>query len=223
MNPITPAGQLAQAAALRSDQLACSYMGRKFTFAELMKLSEDCARSFAAIGVHEGCRVMLHMPLIPQALSCFYGINMLGAAAVILDSVPPDECIGAAEIRALVTTDTLYGSLENIHDLPTTIVARPQDTMGTIKKLSYIFTEGRSAEKINDDYGLLSWDAFMLGGRAFRGEHSCTEDAERSALILYGSETISLSNADFLSSESDTPIIRLHHDIMGGKCPELDL
>ena len=145
MNPITPAGQLAQAAAIRSDQLACSYMGRKFTFAELMKLSEDCARSFAAIGVHEGSRIMLHMPLIPQAVGCFYGLNMLGAAAVILNSAPLDKCIGASNVRALVTTDNLYGSLENIHDLPTTIVARPQDTMGTIKKLSYIFTEGRSA------------------------------------------------------------------------------
>ena len=96
MNPITPAGQLAQTAALRPDQLACSYMGRKFTFAELMKLSEDCARSFAAIGIHEGCRVMLHTPLIPQAVSCFYGLNMLGAAAVIPAPANLDEYIGTA-------------------------------------------------------------------------------------------------------------------------------
>lgn len=223
MNPITPAGQLAELAAARSEQCACSFMGREFTYAELMKMSEDCARAFAAIGVHENCRVMLHMPLIPQALSCFYGLNMLGAAAVISAGASPAECISQSSARAVVTTDSLYDGLEPIPELPTTIVARPQDAMGTLKKLSYILTEGRSVEKISEGYGLLSWEGFLQGGKAFRGEHRSDELSERTAAIICSADTLSLSNLAFISADAELPLIAFHQALVRGDCPELDL
>ena len=222
MNPITPAGQLAEAAAARPEQLACSYMGREFTCAELFRMSEECARAFAAIGVHENCRVLLHMPIIPQALSCFYGLNMLGAAAVIPAGASIERCIRQTGARAVVTTEGFYDSIEDIPQLPTTIVARPQDAMGTLKKLSYILTEGRSVEKISEGYGLLSWEGFLLGGKAFRGEHCAQAQFDRAAAIICAADTITLPNRAFALAESELPIIRFHQSIMDGRCPELD-
>jgi len=222
MNPITPAGQLAEAAAARPEQSACTYMGREFTYAELFKMSEECARAFAAIGVHENCRVLLHMPLIPQALSCFYGLNMLGAASVISAGSSPERCLRKVGARAVVTTEAFYESIEDIPELPTTIVARPQDTMGTLKKLGYILTEGRSVEKISEGYGLLSWEGFLLGGKAFRGEHCIDTQPEHPAALICAADTITLTNRAFTFAETELPIIRFHQSIINGSCPELD-
>ena len=222
MNPITPAGQLSEAAAARPEQFACTYMGREFTYAELFKMCEECARAFAAIGVHENCRVLLHMPLIPQALSCFYGLNMLGAAAVIPAGASPADCIARTEARAVVAAEFFYDSLEDIPGLPTTIVARPQDTMGTLKKLGYILTEGRSVDKVSEGYGLLSWEGFLRGGKAFRGEHRCVEQLERTAAIICKQDTVSLTNRSFTFAELQLPVIEFHQSIINGSCPELD-
>ncbi|MBR6654774.1 MAG: AMP-binding protein [Oscillospiraceae bacterium] len=223
MNPITPAGQLAEAAAARPEQFACTYMGREFTYAELFKMSEECARSFAAIGVHENCRVMLHMPLIPQALSCFYGLNMLGAAAVIPADLPPADCISQAGVRAIVTIEGFYDDLDDVPQLPTTIFARPQDTMGKLKKLEYILTEARNVDKVSEGFGLLSWDGFLLGGKALRGEHRCEEHIERTAALICHAEPQILSNRAFIFAEPDLPIIAFHQAIINGSCPELDI
>ena len=223
MNPITPAGQLAEAAAARPEQFACTYMGREFTYAELFKMSEECARAFAAIGVHEDCRVMLHMPLIPQALSCFYGLNMLGAAAVIPVEISPADCISQTGARAVVTIEGFYDELDDIPQLPTTIFARPQDTMGKLKKLEYLLTEGRNVEKVTEGYGLLSWEGFLLGGKALRGEHRCAEQLERTAAIICHAETQTLPNRAFTFAELELPIIAFHQAIINGSCPELDI
>lgn len=227
MNPISPAGLLAKIAAARPEQEACSFMGRSFTYSELMKMTDDCARAFAAIGVHAGHRVMIHLPTIPQAITCFYGLNMLGAVAVIpaadAGTGALADCIQAAEIRAIVTTESLYDCFSAIPGLPTMIVARPQDAMAGLKKLGYMLTEGRGVEKISEGYGLLNWEGFLQGGRALRGEHRADAQGELTAAVICGSETVSLSNSEFLRTDIDAPILHLHRTLINGSCGELEL
>jgi len=186
-------------------------------------MSEECARAFAAIGVHEDCRVMLHMPLIPQTLSCFYGLNMLGAAAIIPAGAALTDCIAQTGTRAVVTTESFYDTLEDIPELPTTIFARPQDTMGKLKKLEYILTEGLGVEKISEDYGLLSWEGFLQGGKAFRGAHLSEELPDRTAAIICSDDATFLSNRNFTFADLDLPIIAFHQSVINGSCPEFDL
>ena len=213
MNPITPAGLLAEVAAKSPKISACAFMGRSFSYDELIKKAEDCARSFAAIGVHEGSRVLIYMPIIPQALACFYGLNLLGASAVFISAAPdgagPADCLKEQDIRAVVTTDSLYSRLAGTDGLPTTIIARPQDAMGGLNRLRYRLTSGRRVKKLDDSYGLLTWDSFLQGGKAYRGEFRAEALADREALILCGGETTIITNAGFFGDTSPiTGILR---------------
>lgn len=218
MNPITPAELLAEAAKAHPGQCACTFMGRSFSYSELAKMADSCARAFAAIGVHEGCRVMIYMPMLPQAVACFYGLNLLGASAVLInDDADPAACIKAADIRAIVTLDSLYDKLRDIPGRPTTIIARPQDAMCAIKKLRYKLGKGRKVEKISEDYGLLSWDGFLLGGKALRGEYRAEAQSNREAAAIYAGGFTLITNDEAARGEGASRIMSIHRALIDGK------
>ena len=218
MNPITPAELFAEAEKARPEQCACVYMGRSFSYSELAKMADSCARAFAAIGVHEGCRVMIYMPMLPQSVACFYGLNLLGASAVLIkDDVDPAACIKDAGIRAIVTLDSLYDKLAGIPELPTTIIARPQDAMDGIRKLSYILRKGRKVEKIPEDYGLLNWEGFLLGGKALRGEYRAEAQSDREAAAIYDGGFTLITNGEAARGEGASRIMSIHRALIEGK------
>jgi long-chain acyl-CoA synthetase len=58
------------------------FMGRKMSYAEVQKLSDEFGAALAARGIKKGDRVVLVMPNCPQALICRWGIWKAGALVV---------------------------------------------------------------------------------------------------------------------------------------------
>jgi long-chain acyl-CoA synthetase len=58
---------------------ALSFMGRRISYAQFAKKVEQACRAFAALGIRKGERIMLCLPNVPQAVTCLYALNRLGA------------------------------------------------------------------------------------------------------------------------------------------------
>ena len=192
------------------NQAAFSFMGRDTSYAELVQKIDSCARSFAALGVRRGTRVMLCLPNIPQAVICFYALNLIGAVAVMVHPLA-GECelegyINSSNSRVIVTLDQLYCKFAAIGrriSLPTLVIARIQDALSPIKRLGYSLYRSGRPHKIPEMYGILSWTAFVNGGRAFRGDYVCKGSGNIPSAILYSGGTsgktkgVLLSNLNF--------------------------
>ncbi|MER6667223.1 AMP-binding protein [Amycolatopsis japonica] len=97
-----------------SDKLAVVYEGdsgqrRTLTFAELDEQVRRFAANLAALGVSRGDRVVLFMPVVPEAVIAFLAIAMLGAVSVPAFSGYAADALATrlqdSEAVALITAD----------------------------------------------------------------------------------------------------------------------
>lgn len=64
------------------DHQAISFMGREFTYRELLTLIDTFAAALQALGVKKGDRVAIHLPNCTQFPVAFYGAHAVGAIVV---------------------------------------------------------------------------------------------------------------------------------------------
>lgn len=64
---------------------AINYFGGKISYGELLDMADNCAASFAELGVKSGDMVACCSATIPELAFALYGLNKLGAAMVALD------------------------------------------------------------------------------------------------------------------------------------------
>jgi acetyl-CoA synthetase len=107
-----------------SDKLAVVYEGdagqrRTLTFAELDEQVRRFAANLAALGVSRGDRVVLFMPVVPEAVVAFLAIAMLGAVSVPAFSGYAADALATrlqdSEAVALITAD---GTTRRDKDVP---------------------------------------------------------------------------------------------------------
>ena len=63
---------------------ALAFMGRKIPYRELAANIKLVARSFSAMGIKAGDRVLVCLPNVPQAIYCLYGLNRIGAVPAMV-------------------------------------------------------------------------------------------------------------------------------------------
>lgn len=86
--PVYPLGEIAlgdllrRRAELHPDKIALNFYGRRFSYAEIDRLSEKFANLLSASGVRAGDRVAVYLQNCPQYVFVFYGILKLGAVHV---------------------------------------------------------------------------------------------------------------------------------------------
>ncbi|MBR5773363.1 MAG: AMP-binding protein, partial [Clostridia bacterium] len=74
--------ELVERAAKRyPDYIAYDFMGNKTKYKDMVEKIHLCARAFKAMGIKEDDRVTICLPNVPQAVVCFYALNMIGAIA----------------------------------------------------------------------------------------------------------------------------------------------
>ncbi|HTY52288.1 MAG TPA: propionyl-CoA synthetase [Methanomicrobiales archaeon] len=159
---------------------------RKYTYRELLDLVARCAGSLARLGIGKGDRVIIYMPMVPEAVISMLACARIGAVhsvvfggfaapelATRIDDARPKLIISAScgiEVNRVIPYKPLLDrAIEIAHAKPErcVILQRPQ--------LAASLVPGRD----------MDWDRFMTGGPA-----SCVPLAATDPLyILYTSGT----------------------------------
>jgi len=153
---------------------ALEFYGRKISFASFREDILTCARALAALGVKAGDTVTICLPNVPQAMTAFYAVSRLGAAAQMLHPQSARKEIEYAlrltACRLIITLDMFYetviAAVRNVDPSITVIVARTEDELPAAAAAAFSLTAGR--KYLGFPYageGIL-WKAFMKTGRA---------------------------------------------------------
>jgi long-chain acyl-CoA synthetase len=102
------------------DRTAVLYLGERFSYARLRKLSERFAGALSDLGVRKGDRVMIYIPNCVQWVIAFLGIQKAGAAFVpvapIYTSFEIEYMIRDAGVQTVLCQDTNFGYVKEVLD-----------------------------------------------------------------------------------------------------------
>ncbi|HEU18110.1 MAG TPA: long-chain fatty acid--CoA ligase [Deltaproteobacteria bacterium] len=109
------------------EHTALFYLGRKFSFAELEKLVNRCARALMALGVNKGDKVAMLLPNIPQIVIADFATFRIGAVTVMNNPLYTEKeleyQLNDSDSTVLVTLDIL---------LPRALKVRERTRIGPI-------------------------------------------------------------------------------------------
>ena len=100
--------------------IAYTYFGNKVTYKSYIKNIDETAKAFVRLGVVKGDVVSIIMPNTPEAITCFYALNKLGAVCNMIHPLSSEEeikyDINLTESTYVIVADIAYGKLKNIKD-----------------------------------------------------------------------------------------------------------
>jgi long-chain acyl-CoA synthetase len=98
--------------------IAFSYYGNKVTYKSFIKKIDEAACAFIRMGVRKGDYVTIAMPNTPEALTCFYALNKLGAVCNMMHPLSSEEefkyGINLVKSKYLMVADIAYQKIKNI-------------------------------------------------------------------------------------------------------------
>ena len=179
------------------DAVAYEFYNVKTTYRRFSEKIRAAAKAFLHMGIKPGDAVTICMPNVPQALDCFYALDMIGAVANMIHPLSAEQEItfylNISESRAILTMDMFCEKVEKALagvDHPVTVlIARMQDELPLILKAPYILKAGRKFLKYPDTDHAKLWSAFLREGRGEAMPQAAEYDAARTSVILYSGGT----------------------------------
>ncbi len=189
------------------DQAAYTFQGVKTTYRELVEQAHRVARAFAAAGIRKDDRVTVCLPNCPQAVLCFYGLNLIGAVATMIH---PLSSVGEIAFylrdsgsKVAVTLDQFYGKFQDVmqeQPLDKLIVATIGDALTPILRAGYWLTQGRKLQVPEIAAPAEKWRAFLQNGDAYEQPFLVKRTAEEPAAILFSGGTTGVTKGILLSN-----------------------
>ncbi len=202
----TMSGAILDMAAAEGGYPALTFMGRKISFAEMAANIDLVARSFYALGVRPGQRVLVCLPNVPQAIYCLYGLNRIGA---VPSMVHPLSAVGEivhymdeACCDVAVTLDQFYAKFLDVRaqrPFGKLIIARVSEELPFPLSLGQKLLTERKFPKLTEDSGTLSWKSLLKLGKAFDGSYVADKDCRTEAVVLFSGGTTGITKGIMLS------------------------
>ena len=189
------------------DQAAYTFQGVKTTYRELVEQAHRVARAFAAAGVRKDDRVTVCLPNCPQAVLCFYGLNLIGAVATMIH---PLSSVGEIAFylrdsgsKVAVTLDQFYGKFQDVmkeQPLDKLIIATIGDALTPVLRAGYWLTQGRKLQVPEIVAPAEKWRTFLKNGDAYEQPYLVKRKAEEPAAILFSGGTTGVTKGILLSN-----------------------
>lgn len=162
------------------DDIAIEYYGRKYTYRELFRLTDQCCRNLSALGIKKGDVITVQAIPQPQAVVIVYALTRLGACGNMLypDAKAGDVVASMQKThsRVLMVVDRILSSYEK--DLPesfdhTIILLNVADQMSFIPRM--IARKKAAYTQQNHHLHTIPWTAFISGeGKDYQENHDGT-------------------------------------------------
>ena len=203
------------------DATALEYFGTVITYRELISKIDQCARSFAALGVRQGDVVSFCNPTTPEIYFAFYALNKLGAIANLIDprtnASRIEECIVNTKSKIVVYIDVAYPKIQGTlkrSGVQKAISVSAADSLPYHLKLGYQLKnripKDRRPPKGNQ---YLKWSSFLaLGQNSVEPEvdkqkHS-EDETKRITAIVYTSGTTGIPKGAVLTNKNVLAMVK---------------
>lgn len=187
--------------------IAVNYFGNKISYGELLDTADNCAASFAELGVKKGDNVACCSATIPELAFALYGLNKLGAAMVALDprrsSGEIKEFIVSSGANVLLLLDFAYEHLADMLNdlsLDKVVIISADNYMPAMVRMLKQLKMPAPAVPMSDT--TISWKDFLKLGKGKTVEAVGYGENDLAAVTLTGGTTgmpkgVMLSNDGF--------------------------
>ena len=194
-----------ETAAKEKDFPALTFMGKATSYARLAEETDRVARSFYALGVRPGTRVLVCLPNVPQAIFCLYGLNRIGAIPTMVHPLSAVAelafYMNEAGCGIAVTLDQFYGKFLEVkkqRPIAKLIVCRVSDELPFPLSLGQKLMTERKFPKLQgaDD---IAWQSFLALGGTVKESYVAKKDYRTEAVVLFSGGTTGTTKGILLS------------------------
>lgn len=206
---------LIDAAGAYPDNEALDFLGRRYTYKELLRQSRKMANALKALPLAKGDRVAIMLPNCPQAVIAYYGALMAGAIIVQTNPTYTERelhhQLADSGATVLVVLDLLMPRVAKARentDLRHVIVTSLSDGLPFPKNLLYPIKRRKEYPNLKVDYkgeGVKRWSAFVGQGKALEICEEVNADEDLAMLQYTGGTTgrpkgVMLTHANLLAN-----------------------
>jgi long-chain acyl-CoA synthetase len=175
--PLSVGEMLRRSATRYPDRVALDFMGRTWSYAELLAQAEAAAAGFQAIGVGPNTRVGLFLPNTPHYPVAYYGALLAGATVVNFSPLySPEEVAFQArdsgtQVMVCLDLARLWAPMQRLLDdgaLRHLVVASLTEVLPTLKAIGFRLLKGKERQKLPTDPRLVRWPKLVGSGKAFQ-------------------------------------------------------
>lgn len=149
------------------------FLGRTYSYAEILRDAQAFAQALVARGVEPGDRVGLFLPNVPSYVAAYYGAMMAGAVVVNFSPLYSVEelahQVADSGTKLLVTIDVpaLFATAEKVlhgSALETLVVSSLPQMLPTLKGFALRIFARSQVAKVGYGKDILRWDALLKEG-----------------------------------------------------------
>lgn len=193
-----------ETAAREGEFPALSFMGKTTSYTRLAEQIDKVARSFYALGIRAGQRVLVCLPNVPQAVFCLYGLNRIGAIPTMVHPLSAVSELSfymdEANCKIAVTLDQFYGKFLEVkkqRPIEKIVVCRVSEELSFPLNVGQKLLTERKFPKVQAPDIL--WKDFMQMGEGVADGYVAQKDFRSEAVVLFSGGTTGTTKGIMLS------------------------
>ena len=168
--PMALGALLERSAGRFGDRIALDFMGRRWSYAELLREARSAAAGFLDLGVLPGTRVGLFLPNTPHYPIAYYGALLAGATVVNFSPLySPEEVAFQArdsgtQIMVCLDLARLWAPMQRLLDdglLRKIVVGSLPDVLPAAKALGFRLLKRKERQPLPADPRILTWTRLL--------------------------------------------------------------